>query len=237
MSDDRGLVGLLHRADWTRLSMSAEVSGGSTVLIAPGKRYRYQSAEYVTGCDGGRPWELSRDDDDPDGSVHWISGPEPPLRRLLCPAWLLEGSGLQVQGRVRACGRDALDVVLTRRPGQRGGPVAAEDPAAQLRVLVDAELGILLRIAEPGDGGEPRVTELVSADFDPVIDPDRFAPLPGSRIAEGPRRDARPGLVGRQDRGGPGGRCSRRVDQVLTVPPRPASRSRWDRFRGGDPAR
>jgi hypothetical protein len=69
--------------------MSAEVSDGSAVLIAPGKRYRHQSAEYVTGCDGGRPWELSLDDDDPDGSVHWISGPEPPLPRLLCPAWLL----------------------------------------------------------------------------------------------------------------------------------------------------
>jgi hypothetical protein len=45
LSDERGLVGLLHRADWRRLSMSAEVSDGSAVLIAPGKRYRHQSAE------------------------------------------------------------------------------------------------------------------------------------------------------------------------------------------------
>lgn len=85
--DERGLVGLLHRADWTRLSMSAEVSDGSTVLIGPGRRYRYQDAEYSTGCDGGRPWELSADDEDQDGSVHWVSGPEPPLPRMLCPAW------------------------------------------------------------------------------------------------------------------------------------------------------
>jgi hypothetical protein len=183
LSDERGLVGLLHRADWRRLSMSAEVSDGSAVLIAPGKRYRHQSAEYVTGCDGGRPWELSLDGDDPDGSVHWISGPEPPLPRMLCPAWLLEDSELQVQGRVRACGRDALDVVMTRRAGQRGGPVAADDTSARRRVLVDAELGILLRIAEPGR--EPEVTELLSADFDPVTDPRLFAPPAGSRIAEG----------------------------------------------------
>jgi hypothetical protein len=185
VGDGRSLVGLLHRADWTRLRMSAEVSDGSAVLIAPGKRYRYDSADYVTGCDGGRPWELARDDvDDPDGSVRWISGPEPPLRRLLCPAWLLDGSVLEVRARVRACGRDAIDADVTRRPGQPGGIGTADGASAPVRVLVDAELGILLRIAEPGEGGEPDVTELVRADFDPVIDPGRFAPPPGSRIAE-----------------------------------------------------
>ena len=105
MGDGRSLVGLLHRADWTRLNMSAEVSDGSAVLIAPGKRYRCDSADYVTGCDGGHPWELARDDDvDPDGSVHWISGPEPPLRRLLCPAWLLDGSVLEVRARSARAG-------------------------------------------------------------------------------------------------------------------------------------
>src|SRR5258706_15413385 len=57
-------VGLLHRADWTRLSMSARVSDGSTVLIAPGRGYRYQAGEYVTGCDGGRPRELRGEDVD-----------------------------------------------------------------------------------------------------------------------------------------------------------------------------
>jgi hypothetical protein len=150
------LVGLLHRADWTRLSLSAEVSDGSSVLIAPGKRYRYQDEEYATRCDGGRPWELYGDDDDEDGSVHWVSRPEPPLPRMLCPAWLLEDSVLRVSGRVRACRRDAFDVVMTERTGQRDGSVAEDDPAGPVRVLVDAELGILLRIAEPGDGGSKR---------------------------------------------------------------------------------
>lgn len=190
MSDGRSLAGLLHRADWTRLSMSAEVSDGSAVLVAPGRRYRYDSAEYVTGCDGGRPWELDRDDDDPDGSVHWISGPEVPLAELLCPAWLLEDSALEVLGHARACGRDALDVAVTRprRPG-------AGETSTPVRALVDAELGIVLRLAEPGDGAELDVTELVSADFDPVIDPARFAPPPGSRVAEG-LGDAFGGMLG-----------------------------------------
>src|SRR5258707_1317505 len=126
MAGEADLVGLLHRADWTRLSMSAQVSDGSMVLIAPGRRYRYQAEEYVTGCDGDRPWELSDEDaDDVDGSVHWISGPEPPIRELLCPAWLLESSRLEVRGPVRACGRDALDVVVTRRPSVRRKSVSA----------------------------------------------------------------------------------------------------------------
>ena len=183
MSDERDVVGLLHRADWTRLSLSARVSDGSAVLVAPGMRYRYDSAEYATGCDGGRPWELCPDDDDEDGRVHWVSGPEPPLPELLCPARLLEDSVLKVQGRVRACGRDALDVAISR-PGRRGQPAGAGDASFPVRAWVDAELGILLRIAVPGNGEPPEMTELVSADFDPDIDPSRFAPPPGSRIAE-----------------------------------------------------
>lgn len=180
MSEQHGLVGLLHRADWTRLCMSAEVSDGSTVLVAPGRRYRCQSADVMTGCDGGRRWELSPGGDDLGGLVHWVGGLEPPLPRLLCPAWLLEGSVLQAQGRVRWCGREAFDVAVTMRPGHRRGRASADGPPLRLRVLVDAELGILLRIAEPG--WEPEVTELVSVEFDPVIDPDRFAPPPGSRV-------------------------------------------------------
>src|SRR5258708_36857539 len=99
MAGEADLVGLLPRADWTRLSMSAQVSDGSTVLIAPGRRYRYQAGEYVTGCDGDRPWELSDEDaDDVDGSGHWISGPGPPIREWLCPACPLAGSRLAGRG-------------------------------------------------------------------------------------------------------------------------------------------
>src|SRR6266567_4047339 len=158
MTDDAGLIGLLHRADWTRLRLSARLSDGSTVVIEPGKRYRFETAGYVTGCDGGRPWELrdEDDDEDEDGERHWISGPEPPVRRLLCPAWLLESSRLEVRGRVRVCGREALDVVASARPDRHRSAEAA----------VDAELGILLRLAERGSGDEPDVLEMVTADFD-----------------------------------------------------------------------
>jgi hypothetical protein len=39
MTGGPDLISLLHRADWTRLCLSAEVNDGSTLLIAPGKRY------------------------------------------------------------------------------------------------------------------------------------------------------------------------------------------------------
>jgi hypothetical protein len=180
MAGEPGLVGLLHRADWTRLTLAAETSGGSAVLIAPGRQYRYQSRDYLTGCDGNRPWEMpGNDEDDADGSVHWLSGPEPPLPELLCPAWLLVGSRLQVRGPVRACGRDAWDVVVTRRPGARGAVTSVL--AGRTEAVVDAQLGILPRLARDADGPEPVVTELVSVDINPAVDPELFAPPPGSR--------------------------------------------------------
>jgi hypothetical protein len=181
VTDESGLVGLLHRADWTRLSLSAEVSDGSAVLVAPGKRYCYRTPDYMTGCDGGRPWELAEEEDDDSGSVHWISGPEAPLPRLLCPDWLLEGSRLALRGRTRFCGREALDVVMTRRPSLAGGPPGRR---VSFEVVVDAETGILLRVADPDPAGEPEVIEFVRADFAPVIDTSRFQPPPGSRVAE-----------------------------------------------------
>jgi hypothetical protein len=79
MTDESRLIGLLHRADWMRLSLSAHASNGSTVVIAPGKRYRYETAGYVTGCDGERPWELLRSDGGPGPSrcPQCIGGREP----------------------------------------------------------------------------------------------------------------------------------------------------------------
>ena len=66
MTGEAELVRLLHRADWTRLSLSARVNNGSTLVVAPGKRYRLEAADFVRGCDGSRPWELSDEDDDDD---------------------------------------------------------------------------------------------------------------------------------------------------------------------------
>jgi hypothetical protein len=45
MTGEPGLIGLLYGADWTRLSLSAEVSDRSAVLVVPGKRYWYRTAD------------------------------------------------------------------------------------------------------------------------------------------------------------------------------------------------
>ena len=34
------LVSLLYRADWTQLTLSAAANDGTSILVAPGRRYR-----------------------------------------------------------------------------------------------------------------------------------------------------------------------------------------------------
>lgn len=205
MADEPVVVGLLYRADWTRLSLAAVTGDGAMVLLAPGRRYRYEFRDYVTGCDGTRPWEMPGDhEDDACGQVHWVSGPEPPLPGLLCPAWLLVGSRLQVRGRVRACGRDAWDVLVTRRPGTRRAVTGGL--LGRVEAVVDAELGIVLRLVRDAEAPDPEVTELVRLDLDVVIDPARFAAPPGSRLGES--------LGEALGGGGPAGRVVRAVAGV-----------------------
>jgi len=179
------LVSLLYRADWTRLTLSAVAGDGTSVLVAPGRRYRVACGDGLTGCDGDRPWRIDAEDiQDGQGEVHWVSGSEPPLRELLCPGWLLISSQLEVHGEARACGRDAFRVEMTRRAGHDDRRVPPQFRTGHTEVLVDAELGILLRVAWLAGGLEREVTELVSLDLDPVIDPALFAPPPGSLIGE-----------------------------------------------------
>jgi hypothetical protein len=181
MTAEADVIRLVHRADWTLLSLAAEVNDGSRLLLAPGRRYRKQTPDGVWGCDGERPWRLPALDEDQD--AHWIEGPEPPLPMLLCPAWLLRSSRLEVLGHATACGRDALHVIATERPGT-GEPLTSLRPG-RTEALVDAELGILLRVSWlPPEDEPPDLTELVSLELDPVIDPAQFAPPPGSVVAE-----------------------------------------------------
>ncbi len=56
-SGESAVIGLVYRADWTRLSLAAMTADGSRVLLAPGRRYRYESPDHVTaatGADRGR---------------------------------------------------------------------------------------------------------------------------------------------------------------------------------------
>jgi len=184
MDAEMDVIRLVQRADWKRLSLAAEVSDGSRLLLAPGRRYREEGPDSVRGCDGQRSWKVPASDED--RKAYMVQGSRPPLSMLLCPGWLLRNSRLEVRGRVTACGRDALHVVATERFG-RPDPIPRLNKLrpGRTEALVDAELGILLRVAWlPPEDEPPEVTELVSLEVDPPIDPVRFDPPPGSVIME-----------------------------------------------------
>ncbi|HEV3288253.1 MAG TPA: hypothetical protein VG123_04605, partial [Streptosporangiaceae bacterium] len=114
-------------------------------------------------------------------------GDEPPLHQLLCPSELLSGFTLEVRGPVTACGRDAIAVAATPRASIRHVPrPRAGFLSDHLEVIVDAELGILLRYEETFEGQQLNLTELTAVVLDPpeAADRSRFAPPAGSRIGQ-----------------------------------------------------
>lgn len=188
MTAEAEVIRLIQEADWTELRLATETNDGTRVLLAPGRRFREQTPDGLRGCDGERAWQMPGPGEDRD--VRLSSAPKPPLPMLLCPAWLLRSSRIEVRGHVTACGRDALHVVATERAtiGDRVKPRRLR--SGRTEALVDAELGILLRVtwfppddADP-DIESPEVTELVSLDLDPATDPAQFAAPPGSVLAE-----------------------------------------------------
>jgi outer membrane lipoprotein-sorting protein len=180
------VIGLLHRADWTRLSLSAEVrfeSGRVALLIAPGGHYRMEHQDEdgpVQGNDGQRGW------------TWWASGrSEPssaevglddgrPVAVLFCPQDLLDGYVLEILGPVTACGRAAIAIAATPRAGDR--------LRERVEAAVDAELGILLRREERFRGQLLAVTELTDVTMNPpaAADPVGFTAPPGSHFREAP---------------------------------------------------
>lgn len=234
MVDERGLVALLYRADWRRLSLSGDVHGSDlpveltfsqpwqprpgqlfppppppfepseeadvTLLVAPGKRYRAESQDgrRVRGCDGERAWEWFAELP-PDTEVRFSGGPRAPFPVLLEPFWLLSGYDLSIEGEAIACGRPAIRVVATARRDTRYQGVAGalktlpsfHWPLFLVRpdratVIVDAELGILLRCEAQRGEQEPEVTEFRSLTLEPEADPARFTAQEGSIFADGP---------------------------------------------------
>jgi outer membrane lipoprotein-sorting protein len=254
MTDLQGVIGLLYRADWTGLSLAADVrsetdqdllrsrvramkpswvpegrgrssrgvypEGGpptwadatseepggyhswhARLLIAPGGRYRQEYLDEpsgrVIGSDGERSWVWHQQEPEPSVEVRH----RPPLHQLLCPSELLGDFTLEVRGPVTACGREGIAVVATPRTGNEYVPrLNASTLSDHLEVIVDAELGILLRYEETFEGQRLRLTELTAVVLDPleVADLSRFAPPAGSRISQDPEESLR------EKRSGPG---------------------------------
>ena len=153
----------------------------STLLIAPGGRYRREDGGDVSGCDGTRSWHAVKEDDG--WSVVATGGPQPPpMASMLKPSWLLTGFTLETSGSLTVNGRDALRVTATPRPGRWGGPAAGRRRADRVEVIVDAGLGILLRHEEILDGSPLRATELTDVRIDSVPPGDDAWSPPGGWV-------------------------------------------------------
>jgi hypothetical protein len=139
------VIALLHRADWTRLTLSGEVSGaGPSLSPVTGDRWPdavrtvFPRAEAAVApmpatlriAPGVRyRWDDGEVVAGSDGTQAWQwmldtpadtlagrwAGGTPPASTLLCPAWLLTSCELVVEGRVTACGRDGIRVTATPR--------------------------------------------------------------------------------------------------------------------------
>jgi hypothetical protein len=156
----------------------------STLLIEPGRRYREQGEEHLSGCDGDRSWSAVREGGG--WKVEADDGPEPPLPPMLRPSWLLTGFTLEPGEPVTTGGREALRVVATPRPGVWPRASARPRPLDRVEVVVDGRLGILLRHEEILDGKTLSVTELTGIRTDPApADGGQFLPPGGWDSVQG----------------------------------------------------
>jgi hypothetical protein len=137
--------------------------------------------------------------------------PRPPYRTLLAPSWLLTGYSLVLDGEETVCGRAGVRVLGTPRkiaePGHRsgwslgrsaGGGLFAPSPrwlgteySNEVDVVVDAELGILLRYSKWSGDEPPSVTEFSSLDVGGPTGTSRFSAPEGSVFDDG--KGPRPG--------------------------------------------
>jgi hypothetical protein len=139
------VIALLHRADWTRLALSGEVTGAGPSLspaigdmwpdavrtvFPQAKTAASTLAATLRIAPGGRyRWDDGEVVAGSDGTRAWQwmvdtapeelagrwAGGTPPAATLLCPAWLLTSCELEVEGWATACGRDGIRVSATPR--------------------------------------------------------------------------------------------------------------------------
>ena len=189
----------------------------STLLIEPGRRYREQGEDHISGCDGDRSWSAVREGDG--WKVEASDGPEPPLLSMLRPSWLLAGFSLEPSGPVTTGGREALRVVATPRPGVWPRASARTRPLDRVEVLLDLGLGILLRQEEILDGKTLSVTELTGirtdADLVTPAGGEQFLP-PGGWDSVQDGSAAGGSAAGGPAAGGPGWEASKLIAGLAT---------------------
>ena len=159
--------------------------GLSRVLLAPGGSYRVEAvteaedtatAQLQFVSDGASQWAMTGN------RAIQIPGSSPGLDTiwdLLAPSWLLAGFTLTLAGAAQAAGRPAwratgeLRPVASVRRTSRGFGHQRFD---HVEVLIDAELGILLRLDGSAGGEQLRLSEVQSLTVSPARagDPAQF---------------------------------------------------------------
>jgi hypothetical protein len=181
---------------WTSRSQPADGSGEGPyrvtgrLLVAPGRRYRVDTSgedgrTFLEGCDGDRPWQQLSEPEDR-SHVQIFGGPQPPEPELLHPSWLLSGFDLGPAEPAVVGGRAGYRVVATPRRSSHGPGETPWRQADRVEVIVDAELGILLRCEKTSGGQALSLSELRDVVLDPpeAADPAQFAAPPDSIVAE-----------------------------------------------------
>lgn len=160
------------------------------ILLAPGGCYRVECAADAGDLTASRLQFVS------DGASHHvvtgkratrIPGSSPELDsiwNLLAPSWLLAEFSLTLAGAAEAAGRPAWRAVGEPRPVasvQRAGHGFGYQRFDHVEVLIDAELGILLRLDGSADGEQLQLSEVLSLTVSPARagDPAQFQLPPG----------------------------------------------------------
>jgi hypothetical protein len=109
------------------------------------------------------------------------SGLPAALMDLLDPSWLISYFDLELAGAAEAAGRPAYRVTAAPRQVRASSSGDRYERFDRVDVLVDAELGILLRREAFSGGQSIEVTEVRSIALDPAEagDPGQFRPPPG----------------------------------------------------------
>jgi hypothetical protein len=188
------LVALFYHADWTRLSLSAEVHELSdwalrsemrkpahptftwvSMALPPGDWRPHEHRARLRIAPGGRylvgiltAWDAENPPDH-DGVLRTRYGIRPglppPYPEVLWPSRLLNGFTLRLAERVQVAGRPMLRVIATPASGVwRADEYKRPE---RIEVTADAETGILVRFEELFDGRTVQLTELTDVTFDP----------------------------------------------------------------------
>src|SRR5215831_1844786 len=195
MTDEPDLVTLFYHADWTRLSLSAEVHELTDWALRfemrkparpaftwvsmdppPGYLTPDEHRARLRIAPGGRylvgiltAWDLEHPPDH-EGVLRTRYGIRPglppPYPELLRPSRLLNGFSLELAERVQMAGRATLRVIATPAPGVWRAD--EHKRPERIEVTADAETGILLRFEEIFDGRTVQLTELTDVTFDPA---------------------------------------------------------------------